>query len=341
MSFSRRRLLMLSIGGGASLALGGLTALRQLGRGGPSFSHAAVTRRSWALGSDVSMTVLGLSSERAERALDAAFAELETVETVMSLYRPNSQLCELNRRKMLDRPHSYLVEVLATAERTSRQTDGAFDITVQPLWQLFSACQKQGRLPSDPEIAAARRCVDWRAVECSPDRIRLRSPVEAITLNGIAQGFAADRALAALRAHGVEHALVNTGEIGCVGEKPDGRGWTAGIQHPRAPDAFVSVAALRGRSLATSGDYETMFAADFSKNHIFDPRTGESPGELASVSIAAPTAMQADALSTAAMVLGPRRTLELIASMADVDALLVMKHGRMLKSAGFEEVHDA
>lgn len=341
MAFSRRRMLMLSVGGGATLALGGLTALRQLGFGGRSASHAAVTRRSWALGSDVSMTVLGLSSNRAERALDAAFAELETVEQVMSLYRPDSQLCRLNRDRVLDRPHPYLVEVLATAEQTSRQTDGAFDVTVQPLWQLFAACQKQGRLPSDAEIATARRCVDWRAIECSPERIRLRKPVDVITLNGIAQGFAADRALAALRAHGVEHALVNTGEIGCVGEKPDGRGWTAGIQHPREPDAFVSLAALRGRSLATSGDYETTFASDFSKNHIFDPRTGESPGELASVSIAAPTAMQADALSTAAMVLGPRRTLELIARLPDVDALLLLKNGRMLKSAGFEEVHDA
>jgi thiamine biosynthesis lipoprotein len=334
-------MLLLSVGGSATLALGGLTALRQLGRGGRSVLHAAVTRRSWALGSDVSMTVLGLSSNRAEQALDAAYAELETVEQVMSLYRPDSQLCRLNRGRELNRPHPYFVEVLATAERTSRQTDGAFDITVQPLWQLFTTCQKQGRLPGEPEIAAARRCVSWRAVECSRNRIRLRSPIEAITLNGIAQGFAADRALAALRAHGVEHALVNTGEIGSVGEKPDGRGWTAGIQHPREPDAFVSLAALRGRSLATSGDYETTFAADFSKNHIFDPRTGESPGELASVSIAAQTAMQADALSTAAMVLGPRRTLELIARLPDVDALLVLKDGRVLRTAGFEEVHDA
>jgi thiamine biosynthesis lipoprotein len=334
-------MLLLSVGGGATLALGGMTALRHLGRDDRSASDAAVTRQSWALGSDVSMTVLGLSSNRAERALDAAFADLEAVEQVMSLYRQDSQLCKLNHHKVLDRPHPYLVEVLATAEQTSRQTDGAFDITVQPLWQLFAASQKQGRLPGEPEIAAARRCVDWRAVECSPDRIRFRAPVKAITLNGIAQGFAADRALAALRAHGVEHALVNTGEIGCVGVKPDGRGWTAGIQHPREPDAFVSLAALRGRSLATSGDYETAFAADFSKNHIFDPRTGESPGELASVSIAAPTAMQADALSTAAMVLGPRRTLDLIARLPDVDALLVLKDGRVLRTAGFEEVHDA
>lgn len=341
MALTRRRLLMMSLGSGVALATGAWKSLARFGRGGGDVTDGAVTRTSWALGTDVSMTVLGLPAARAERALDAAFAELETVETVMSLYRPNSQLCRLNRDRVLDRPHPYLVEVLAAAESTSRLSDGAFDATVQPLWQLFAGCQKQGRLPTDAEIAAAWRCVDWRAIECSVDRVRLHDPVTAVTLNGIAQGFAADRAVAALRSHGVEHALVNAGEIGCVGAKPDGRDWSVGIQHPREPDAFVSLAALHGRSLATSGDYETTFAADFSKNHIFDPRTGESPGQLASVTIAAPTALQADALSTAAMVLGVDRTLDLIARLPDVDALLVRKDSRMLRTPGFEEVRNA
>ena len=332
MSLSRRRFLVLSLGGGAALAASGF-ARRGLDQ--RPDSQDAVTRRAWALGSDVSMTVIGLPTGRAERALDAAFAELETVEQVMSLYRTDSQLCRLNRDRVIERPHPSLIEVLAMAEQTAQLSEGAFDITVQPLWELFAACQKQNRLPTDGEIAGARTCVDWRAVEISEDRIRLREPATAITLNGIAQGFAADRAVAALRHHGVEHALVNAGEIGGLGKKPNGSDWTVGVQHPREPDAFVSLVELRGRSLATSGDYETTFSADFSKHHIFDPRTGESPSELASVSIAAPTAMQADALSTAAMVLGPDRTLSLIETLADVDALLVLKHGHTLRTRGF------
>ncbi len=331
MSLNRRRFLCLSLGSGAAAVAGGFAwsgAKR-------SPSQDAVTRRAWALGSDVSMTVMGLPTDQAERALDAAFEELELVEQLLSLYRPNSQLCRLNRDRVLHQPHPYFSAVLAMAEQTSRQSDGAFDITVQPLWELFAACQKQGRLPTDSQIAAARACVDWRAVEVSHDHIYLRAPATAITLNGIAQGFAADRAIAALCDHGVEHALVNSGEIGCLGRKPDGRDWTVGIQHPREPDAFVALPALRGRSLATSGDYETTFSADFSKNHIFDPHTGQSPSELASVSIAAPTAMQADALSTAAMVLGADRTLALIETLADIDALLVLKQGRMIRTPGF------
>jgi len=331
MPVHRRRFLMMSLGSAAALTLGSAVSNRRA-------AQPAVTRRSWALGSDVSMTILGASNARAERALDAAFAELEAVEQVMSLYRPDSDLCRLNRDGVLERPHPFLVEVLLAAGEMSHQSAGAFDVTVQPLWELFSSSNRRGELPTDAQISAAREAVDWRSVEVTVDCLRLRSPVRAVTLNGIAQGFAADRAIAVLRQHGIAHALVNSGEIGCVGRKPDGEDWSVGIQHPRLAEAYLSLAALNGRSLATSGDYATRFSTDFSKNHIFDPRSGQSPGELASVSIAAPTAIQADALSTAAMVLGPEGTLALIGSLPGVDALLVLKNGRTLKTPGFTEV---
>ncbi len=323
MQITRRKLLSLSLGGASLLAWNGWQ------------SHQPISRRSWALGSEVSMTVVGLSPSVADRALDAAFRELEVVEQIMSLYRPDSQISRLNRDRLLHRPHPYLIDVLEEAEQTARQSDGAFDVTVQSLWQLFAAGQKESCLPTASEIDAARLQVDWTKVIVSQDRVTLLEPVTAITLNGIAQGFAADRAVAALRDHGVEHALINTGEIAGLGQNSNGRDWTIGIQHPRQPDAFVSVAALQNRSLATSGDYETTFSAGFSTNHIFDPRTGRSPSDLASVSIVAPTAMQADALSTAAMVLGPDRTLAMIETMPGIDALLILKQGRAIRTAGF------
>ena len=320
---------MLSIGGG--LLATGYAALR-------SPSTSTVTRRGWALGSDVTMTVVCDSVERSARALDAAFAELETVERVMSLYRADSQVCRLNQDKVLADPHPYLIEVLAAAATMSRQSGGAFDITVQPLWDLHSKCRHNGRLPTEAQLEVARRAIDWTAVEFGADFIRLRRPAEFITLNGVAQGFAADRALAALRAAGIEQALVNAGEIGSVGGKTNTQPWTAGIQHPREPDAYSSVISLDGRSLATSGDYETTFTDDFSRNHIFDPRTGQSPLELASVSIVAPSGLQADAVSTAAMVLGAERTMSLVRSLSRVDAFLVLKSGDVLRTPGFPAV---
>jgi FAD:protein FMN transferase len=344
MPISRRKALLLTLGGGAALGLSALGLSARAGRRPRTVDSRAaelpsqVCRTGWALGSDVSMVVAGLSRRAAERALDAAFAELETVEQVMSLYRPESQLCRLNRTSELRDPHPYLVQVLRHAETTSRQTAGAFDITVQPLWELYQAAKSEGRLPSESEVAASRAKVDWRRVEISRDAVRLRGTGTAITVNGIAQGFAADRAIAALRQHGVEHALVNAGEIGTRGGKTSGEPWKVGIQHPREPEAYVSLAGLVNRSLSTSGDYETTFTSDFTKNHIFDPRTGGSPPELASVSIVAPTALEADALSTAAMVLGARQTLHMLAPMQGIDALLVTKTGRSLATPGFPEV---
>jgi thiamine biosynthesis lipoprotein len=298
----------------------------------------SLTRTGWALGSNVSLTVAGLPFAAAERALDAAFAELETVEQVMSLYRPDSQVCRLNRTGELRDPHPHLLAVLRHAEETSRRTGGAFDITVQPLWELFSAAKRAGRLPTCDELTSARAKIGWWGVESSDDNVvRLHGRGMAITLNGLAQGFAADRALAALAAHGARHALVNAGEIASRGGKPSGAPWKVGIQHPREAEAYVSLAGLAGRSLSTSGDYETSFTADFAKNHIFDPRTGDSPPELASVSIVAPTALEADALSSAAMVLGIEGTLALVARSPGVEALLVTKSGRAIATPGFPE----
>jgi len=179
--------------------------------------------------------------------------------------------------------------------------------------------------------------VDWRQVEVGPRRISLR-PGMAVTLNGIAQGFAADRVREVLRAHGVRHALVDAGEFHGMGRKPDGDAWRVGVQHPRRPDAWAALAALEDRFLATSGDYATPFSDDFKSHHIFDPSTGRSPEELASATILAPSGLEADALSTAVFVLGGRKGLALAASRPGVDALLIRKDGTELRTPNFPGV---
>ena len=156
-----------------------------------------------------------------------------------------------------------------------------------------------------------------------------------VTLNGIAQGFATDRVLDVLRQHGIESALVDTGELGTVGNKESGAPWTVGIQDPRRSDAFVSIATLDGRSLATSGDYATAFSADFSYHHIFDPATGRSPQAFRSVSVVASSGLDADALSTAAFVLGLPNGLRLIDEWPGADAMFVLKDGSVQATAGF------
>jgi thiamine biosynthesis lipoprotein len=208
-------------------------------------------------------------------------------------------------------------------------------VTVQPLWQLYAAAQKTGQLPDAAAIQQARRAVDWRNVEIAREGIRLKAPGTAVTLNGIAQGFAADRVVAVLRKHGIEHALVNTGEIGTVGGKPDGESWTVGVQHPRRAEAYAALANIAGRCMATSGDYATYFTPDHSAHHILDPATGRSPMQLASVTVLAPTGVEADALSTAIFVMGVGKGLALAQSTPGIDVLFAMKNGRTLATSGF------
>ncbi|MEE8450889.1 MAG: FAD:protein FMN transferase [Thermoguttaceae bacterium] len=300
------------------------------------------TEKGWALGSAVSMTALHADRATAQRAVARAMDELRLVERLMSLYRPQSQLARLNRDGVLSDPHPYLVEVLHAAQNMSGRTGGAFDITVQPLWKCYETAAKADGMPKPDDLAGALQKVDWRQVEISTRRVRLRGKGTAVTLNGIAQGFAADRAVAVLTRHGIEHALVDTGEIGTLGTKEqDGsheeRAWTVGIQHPRRDDAYLGLAKLEGRCLATSGDYATTFSPDCRDNHLFDPRTGRSPVAFSSVSVAAATAMQADALSTALFVLGPERGLKLVQSTPKADALFVLKDGRTRATEGFPQ----
>lgn len=344
-NISRRHLCRLALDAGGTFGLG-LAVWRQARNTAAQETPDAATlpdglqvvsHQSWALGSDVSLTVIHPDRAAAERAIRAAMAELRHVERLMSLYRPDSQLCQLNRQGVLQRPHIDLVAVLRIAEHVARQTQGAFDVTVQPLWELYAQAKRAGRLPESAAVEATRQRVDWRRVSVQPERIELLGEGMAVTLNGIAQGFAADRVMAVLRQHGVRHALVNTGEIASLDGKTEKEDWTVGIQHPRRKDAYARLAKLRARALSTSGDYATAFSDDYRYNHLFDPRTGRSPESFSSVSVAAPTACQADALSTAVFVLGPERGLQLVRSTPGADALLIFKDGRTLATSGFPE----
>ena len=292
-------------------------------------------KKSWALGSDVAITALHHDQAIAESSVTAAMDQLHRVDALMSIYRTNSQVSQLNREGIVKNPHPYLVDVLRAACDVSRRSDGAFDVTVQPLWQLYRQAKQRGDLPDAAAVKAARSLIDWRSIEMTTKVIRLRRPGAAITLNGIAQGFAADRVAATLRVFGIRHALVDTGEIAALGRRQNRHAWTVGIQHPRREDAFVSLAKLAGRCLATSGDYATTFTPDFRHNHLFDPHTGRSPTLLSSVSVCAATAMQADALATTVSVLGPTDGIELIRRTPGADALLVLKGGAVIATDGF------
>lgn len=293
------------------------------------------SRQQYAMGTKVTLTVLHAEQRIASSALDEAFAQIEKIERVCSLYRGDSQLSRLNRKATLRNPDPQLTYLLRQAADWSRRSRGAFDVTVQPLWSLYERADRLGGLPTADEIQVARTCVDWRRVTLNDRYVELEGAGTAVTMNSLAQGYAADQVARILRGRGIHHALVNTGEIGALGNRLDGKRWVAGIQHPRDEDAFAALARLDGRSLATSGDYATTFGGRFETNHLFDPRTGQSPSEVISVSVAATTALEADALSTAIFVLGPEQGSQLVSCTPNADAMIMLGNGRRLTTDGF------
>ncbi len=151
-----------------------------------------------------------------------------------------------------------------------------------------------------------------------------------ITLNGVAQGYAADLALAALRARGIADAILDTGEHGAEGARQPGEPWTIGLQHPRDPGAVVAAVEMDGRFVAVSGDYETPFSDDLRYHHVFDPHTGVSPAALSSVAVAAPTGMEADGLTKPMMVLDLAGARRLLAEFPGAGAVWIDKEARIV-----------
>lgn len=288
-----------------------------------------------AFGTTIAVTVLHGNARQAELAIAEALRAAQQVDRLMSIYSPDSQVFQLNRDGFLARPDARLLHVLAQARRLSQLSEGAFDVTVQPLWRAFHAAAERSALPTPRQSGRALALVGWRDLRIGAGRVAFLRPGMALTLNGLAQGYAADLALAALRARGIEHGLLDTGEFIARGAGSAGRPWTLGVQDPRAPHALAAVLPLRGGAMATSGDYASTFTADFVHHHIFEPARGDSPPELASVTVLAPNGLLADGLSTAFMAMGARRARALAARLPEVELMTIDKNGARWQSAGF------
>ena len=315
----RRQALRIALGVGAWCAVG--ADARELG------PLQWQRRELVGFGTTLSLEAGHRDAETLARALAAAVATLQRIELQMSLFRDDSALSRLNRDGRLAAPPAELRDVLGIAKTVASASGGTFDPTVQPLWLAFVAAQREGRLPTATEVDAARAHVDWRGLELDAGDVRFARAGMGVTLNGIAQGYAADRVRAVLLAHGVRDALVDAGEFAMAGRNPHGEHWTLGIADPRVDGRLLARLFADGRCVATSGDDQTVFSADHRHHHIFDPRTGWSPTEMAGVTVAAPSGALADALTKVLFVGGPTRARAL-ARQWGADALWIDKQGR-------------
>jgi thiamine biosynthesis lipoprotein len=273
-------------------------------------------------------------AERADHALDDVVALLRHLHTQMSLFDPHSAISRLNRDGRLARPDRELLAVLHLARQVSARSQGAFDITVQPLWALWQRAHDQGRRPTEAELAETRAQVDWRALRATEAAVTLARPGMAITLNGIAQGYAAERARALMQRHGIAHALLDTGEWAPMGHSPDGGPWRLGLASPRDSGRILRTLQADGRGIAVSTDANLRFGtepADDREHHILDPRTGHSPPQLSAVAVIADSPALADAL-TKVMFMGSADRALAQARHWGVDVIAVDKAGRVSDS---------
>ncbi|MEI6801878.1 MAG: FAD:protein FMN transferase [Burkholderiales bacterium] len=331
----RRTFISGSLGVGAMASVTGLSGWADpIAQAMPSAANLH-TGSATAFGTTVTIKVLHDNPPVARAAIEDALAQVQTIDALMSLKQERSQVFQLNQHGALQAPDTHLLAVLTFAQQLSMMTAGSFDITVQPLWNAFSQASANASLPKPAEIAAAKALVGWQRLEFDRQQVHLKTPGMAITLNGLAQGYAVDLALQALRNRGVQHALLDTGEYGSIGNKAQGQSWLLGVGDPRHDDVVAATLKMDGRKVATSGDYATYFSADFVHHHIFDPASGDSPLELASATVVAPTGILADGLSTAFMVLGVEKSLALATKIHDVDAMLIDKSGTVRTTSGF------
>jgi thiamine biosynthesis lipoprotein len=278
---SRRRFIAISAALAPTLLPRGLSA-------GPGLH----VETGMALGAKVTLRLI---HPDAPRLAARAMAEIHRLEAIFSLYLQDSALCRLNRNGRLEAPPFELLECLGLAGAVHAASGGRFDPTVQPLWQAEAEAVLRGQPLSPDERAAAAALIGWQDVVLGPSEISLR-PGMALTLNGIAQGFIADRVAALLAEAGLTRALIDTGEMRAL---PEGD-WPVRL-------ASGDEIALRNRALATSEPLGMTFGGDGLTSHILDPRQAR-PVQAAwrSVSVSAPTAALADALSTAACLTATR-----------------------------------
>jgi thiamine biosynthesis lipoprotein len=253
-----------------------------------------------AMGGPFRITTAGGDLGMLKSAVKAAFEEVWRLERLMTIYQPESEISGLNRlgEAMLSLECS---EVLQKSIYYSECTEGAFDVTMG----------------------------DFKNIEVASKTVRFRKAGMTVDLGAIGIGYAVDQAINVLKTARVKSALVDGGgEVKALGTKSKGLSWRVGIRDPFQKNRFIKVIGLEDASISTSGNYITP--------HIVDPRTGSKPQGLASATIVTADATMADALSTAAFVLGPKAGLELIEKTPDVEGLLMTSTGEIIESSGLQ-----
>jgi len=289
---------------------------------------------------DSFVTITVYSDEKtAEEAISAAFARMEEIERIASIFDEQSEAFQLNQVGRLDTASDDLLKLLTMSLDYSQITDGCFDITVQPLLDLWAGgLWKESEEVQQSKINQTLGLTGWDKIGIEGNQIYFKVEGMKITLGGIAKGYAVDEALEVISSMGIKHALVNAGgDMGTLGSKPNREPWSVALVNPDDTSQCLATFSFSDKAIATSGSYARYFDPEKKAHHIINPKSGYSAQECISVTIIAENCTRADTLATGVFVMGPDNGMTLVESLDDVECLIVDADGIIHLSSGLSK----
>lgn len=298
-----------------------------------------VSKSQLGMGTFINMIVFHPSKGEAEEAMGQAFDEIKRLTSLMTRYRSTSYIGHLNATGSLKGAPSEVMEVLHSSLRYHTISQGAFDITVMPIVDLYQHSFQANNAPPSPQaLQETMDRVGSQHLTMTKDSVSFARSGMEVSLDGIAKGYIIDRAMEVLRQQNIQHALINAGgDIVVHGGKEEGKPWSIGIQDPWNHKRYVDVVTLNSGAIATSGNYEVFFDQEKLFHHLIVPQKGTPAPSIASVSIQATNAMEADALATTAYVMGPDKGYEFIKQFRGVEGLIIKNRKHKISSSGWEK----
>jgi thiamine biosynthesis lipoprotein len=306
------------------MALAALLGLATRASGAPPAAAGWVCHEATraSMGSAATIRACGPDRARLAEAVTAGLDEVDRLDALLSHYRPETPLSRLNREAASGpvAVEPELADLLDVCLRWSRDSDGAFDVTVGPLMKAWGFFRGEGKMPDDAQLRGALDVVGFRHVCVDRERHTVafdRAGVE-LDLGGIGKGYAADRAASVLRARGVKSALVNLGgsSVYGLGAPPGAAAWEVSLADPTSPERKAARVTLRDQALSVAGGYERYFVRDgVAYSHIMDPRSGRPVQGVLSVAVVSASATDGDALDDVLFVLGEERSRGFVARL--------------------------
>ena len=299
-----------------------------------------VTGSRLAMGTFVAVTLLHSSRDKAEEVIETAFEEMDQTRCLFDRYQSCSPIGNLNLQGYSSGLPPEVIQVISRAIHFNMISHGAFDITVQPLVDLykdhFAAWQTP---PPEIRILQALELVDSKAIKYDTDTLWFAKEGMGITLDGIAQGHVIDHGIRVLQRNGIKHGLINAGgDVRIFGGRDGKRAWHVAVQNPSKKGHYVDIIRMDNGAVATSGNYEIYFDNEKLYHHIINPKNGRSPNYNTSVTVLAENAMDADALSTAVFAMEPEAGKAFIEKLPGIECLILSSSNNKIASSTWPAV---